>query len=80
MPFKIFVLSAGIFRIPFPQFVVAILAGRCIRYFMWGILAVIYGAAVHEFLVNNIRSVGIFALGRSETLPITSELSITSSS
>ncbi|MEE8586832.1 MAG: VTT domain-containing protein [Acidobacteriota bacterium] len=62
-PFKIFVLSAGIFRVPFPRFVAAILAGRCIRYFMWGILSLIYGEAVHEFLVNNIRTVGIFALG-----------------
>ncbi len=63
MPFKIFVLSAGIFRVPFPRFVVAILAGRSIRYFMWGVLAVLYGEAVHKFLVNNIQTVGIIAIG-----------------
>lgn len=61
-PFKVFVLSAGIFRLPFPTFVVAVVIGRSIRYFMWGILAVLYGLAVRDWIVANATTVGIFAL------------------
>jgi membrane protein YqaA with SNARE-associated domain len=63
-PFKIFVLSAGIFRVPFPRFFMSVLIGRSIRYFMWGILAVLYGEAAKRFLEENLREVGtiIFAL------------------
>jgi membrane protein YqaA with SNARE-associated domain len=58
-PFKIFVLSAGIFRLPFSKFLIAVLAGRSIRYFMWGILAVLYGEAVRIFIVQNLHMAGL---------------------
>lgn len=58
-PFKIFVLAAGVFRVTYKRFLLAVALGRSIRYFMWGILAVIYGVTVRHFLEENIQSVGI---------------------
>ena len=57
-PFKIFVLSAGLFGISYPKFFLAVALGRSIRYFMWGILAVLYGEWAREFLVQNVTAVG----------------------
>ena len=59
MPFKIFVLSAGFFRLPFLKFLMAVTLGRSIRYFMWGILAVVYGQLAKEFLEKNMHTVGV---------------------
>ena len=59
MPFKIFVLSAGFFGLPFLKFLIAVTLGRSIRYFMWGILAVVYGQLVKEFLENNLHTLGL---------------------
>jgi len=63
-PFKIFVLSAGLFRIPFLKFLLSVAVGRSIRYFMWGILAVLYGELARDFLEQNLPVVGtlLFAL------------------
>ncbi|HSR51813.1 MAG TPA: VTT domain-containing protein [Acidobacteriota bacterium] len=61
-PFKVFVLSAGIFRLPLLTFIIAVVIGRSIRYFMWGILAVLYGLAVRDWIIANAKTVGIFAL------------------
>ncbi len=63
-PFKIFVLSAGLFRLPFLQFLLSVAVGRSIRYFMWGILAVLYGELARDFLEQNLPVVGtvLFAL------------------
>ncbi|MGH9340158.1 MAG: YqaA family protein [Acidobacteriota bacterium] len=57
-PFKIFVLSAGVFEVPFSRFLLAVSVGRSIRYFMWGVLAVLYGEAVREFMVQNLHKIG----------------------
>lgn len=58
-PFKIFVLSAGVFRLSFPRFVTLIIMGRSIRYFMWGILAVLYGQDAKVFLENHVKTAGL---------------------
>ncbi len=58
-PFKIFVLSAGLFRIPLSRFIVLISLGRSIRYFMWGILAVLYGEAAKQLLQEEMKTVGV---------------------
>ena len=57
-PFKIFVLSAGLFGISMPKFLLAVTIGRSIRYFMWGILAVLYGEMARQFLEQNLPAVG----------------------
>jgi membrane protein YqaA with SNARE-associated domain len=49
-PFKIFVLAEGAFQVPLKTFVVALLLGRGLRYFLEGILAVRYGEATLVFL------------------------------
>lgn len=59
LPFKVFVLAEGVFQVPLKTFILALLAGRGLRYFAEGILAVRYGEATLQFLVTHDR---IFAL------------------
>ena len=59
LPFKIFVLSAGVFGLSPSRFFSAIVIGRTIRYSMWGILAVLYGNPIKAFLMKNMKAVGI---------------------
>lgn len=63
MPFKIFVLSAGVFRLKTPEFVAAVVIGRTIRYSMWGILAVVYGNSVKMYMEQNLDIVGMVLFG-----------------
>jgi len=58
MPFKIFVLAAGFFRVPFSRFFLAALCGRSVRYFTWGVLAVLFGERVKEYIERNLVTVG----------------------
>lgn len=50
-PFKVFVLGEGVFQVPLKTFVLALLLGRALRYFIEGVLAVRYGDAVLVFLI-----------------------------
>ena len=43
MPFKIFVLSAGVFGLPFRRFAITLIVARGLRYTFWGVIGVIYG-------------------------------------
>ena len=61
-PFKIFVLSAGLFRVSLRRFLLAVLVGRSIRYFLWGILAVVYGEAAQRSVEDNLPTVGTILL------------------
>ena len=63
MPFKIFVLSAGVFRVRRAEFLTAVIIGRSIRYSMWGILAVLYGSAVRLYMQQNLRQIGMILVG-----------------
>jgi membrane protein YqaA with SNARE-associated domain len=58
-PFKIFVLSAGVFRVGLPGFVTAVVLGRTVRYSMWGILAVLYGTSVKTYMQQNLPRIGL---------------------
>ncbi len=62
-PFKIFVLSAGVFRLKAGEFMVGIAIGRTIRYSMWGILAVLYGNSVKVYMQQNLEKVGMVLFG-----------------
>jgi membrane protein YqaA with SNARE-associated domain len=44
MPFKIFVLSAGVFGVPFPRFAATLIVARGFRYTFWGVMGALYGA------------------------------------
>ncbi len=58
-PFKIFVLSAGVFRLRLTEFLAAIAVGRTLRYSMWGILALLYGSSVKTYMQQNLPKIGI---------------------
>jgi membrane protein YqaA with SNARE-associated domain len=60
LPFKIFVLSAGAFRISWTRFIIAVGIGRSIRYFAEGILAVTYGKRAIQMVADNSARVGLF--------------------
>jgi membrane protein YqaA with SNARE-associated domain len=62
-PFKVFVLSAGVFKVPFVKFLTAVLVGRSIRYFIWGILAVLYGEWAKQVLQGSLHTVGAALFG-----------------
>jgi membrane protein YqaA with SNARE-associated domain len=59
MPFKIFVLSAGVAKVRLTHFLIAAFIGRGLRYFGEGFLALWYGEAAIEFLRANARQVGL---------------------
>lgn len=65
MPFKVFVIAEGVFQVPFRTFVLALTAGRGLRYFGEGFLAIYYGAAVIDILIDHKLAVliGLLALG-----------------
>jgi membrane protein YqaA with SNARE-associated domain len=58
-PFKVFVLWAGMFGVPLRKFVVAVLLGRSFRYYLWGVLAVLYGERARHFLEHNLKAAGM---------------------
>jgi membrane protein YqaA with SNARE-associated domain len=62
MPFKIFVLTAGVFQLSTSRFLVAVIIGRSMRYFTWGILSVLYGEQVRQFMMDHLQSVGLSLL------------------
>ena len=43
MPFKIFVLSAGVFGVPWRRFAVTLILARGLRYVFWGLMGIFYG-------------------------------------
>ena len=60
MPFKIFVLLAGVAAVPLRTFVAAIAVGRGVRYFGEGLLAVIWGERALAYIENNGRTVSLW--------------------
>lgn len=61
-PFKLFVLIAGVFRFSAGKFLAAVAVGRIIRYTIWGVLGVLYGNSVSNYLQKNLEGVGVFFL------------------
>ena len=47
-PFKPFVLSAGVFKLKLSRFIIAVFAGRLVRFSIEGLLAVAFGEAAGE--------------------------------
>jgi membrane protein YqaA with SNARE-associated domain len=62
VPFKIFVLSAGVFGLRYSRFIAAVLVGRSIRYFGEVWLARRYGEYALTFLHQNARNVIVIVL------------------
>ncbi len=51
-PFKVFVITAGVFRFSLPRFTVAIICGRMFRFLLLGFLAVRYGEQAKQVLAQ----------------------------
>jgi membrane protein YqaA with SNARE-associated domain len=58
-PFKLFVVSAGVFRLNLMRFTIAIAIGRTFRYLLEGYLAARYGEHAKEILAQYYPSIGI---------------------
>ena len=58
-PFKLFVVSSGVFRLHIVRFTIAILAGRTFRYLLEGYLAAHYGEHAKEILARYYPAIGI---------------------
>lgn len=58
-PFKLFVVSAGVFQFGIVRFMVAIVAGRGFRFLLEGYLAVRYGAEAKAMLARHYPWVGL---------------------
>src|SRR5256714_11786722 len=62
-PFKLFVVSAGVFRLSVLRMAIAIAIGRAFRYFLEGYLAARYGDHAKEWLARYYPAIGIGLAG-----------------
>jgi len=58
-PFKLFVVTAGVFRFSLVRFMLAIIVGRAFRFLLEGYLAVRYGAQAKEILAKYYPFIGL---------------------
>jgi membrane protein YqaA with SNARE-associated domain len=58
-PFKLFVVSAGVFRLNLMRFTLAVAGGRTFRYLLLGYLAARYGAEAKDLLARYYPTIGI---------------------
>lgn len=60
-PFKLFVITAGVFRFSVLRFTLAIIAGRAFRFLLEGFFAVRYGAQAKQILAEYYPWIGLVA-------------------
>lgn len=58
-PFKLFVISAGVFRFSVIRFTIAIIAGRMFRFLLEGYFALRYGAQARQILARYYPWIGL---------------------
>ncbi|HEX2268579.1 MAG TPA: VTT domain-containing protein [Pyrinomonadaceae bacterium] len=58
-PFKLFVVTAGVFRFSLTRFMIAIIAGRAFRFLLEGYFAVRYGEQAKEILARYYPWIGL---------------------
>ena len=58
-PFKLFVITAGVFRFSLTRFMIAIVAGRAFRFLLEGYFAVRYGAEAKALLARYYPWIGL---------------------
>jgi membrane protein YqaA with SNARE-associated domain len=58
-PFKLFVITAGVFRLSLLRFALAVAGGRAFRYFLEGFFAVRYGEQAMELFKKHYPAVGL---------------------
>jgi uncharacterized membrane protein YdjX (TVP38/TMEM64 family) len=59
VPFKVFVLAAGLAKVRRGEFLVAVAIGRGIRYFGEALLALYYGDRAAEYLTEHSREASV---------------------
>jgi membrane protein YqaA with SNARE-associated domain len=64
MPFKIFVVAAGVFGIPWTRFALTLLLARGARYAAWGVVGAVYG----DEAIAVLRGFDAWAAGRQTLL------------
>ncbi len=62
-PFKLFVLGAAVFEMRWTHFLMAIFAGRLVRFTFWSLLALVYGPQIVELAGNLFRRHFYWLLG-----------------
>jgi membrane protein YqaA with SNARE-associated domain len=62
-PFKLFVVTAGVFRFSLTRFMLAIIAGRAFRFLLEGYLAVRYGTQAKAILARYYPWIGLTLAG-----------------
>lgn len=55
LPYKIFTLTAGFFKVDFFMFLLASVLGRGIRYFLLGIIMRLFGKRIADLVINYIK-------------------------
>ena len=58
-PFKLFVVSAGVFHFPVTRFLIAIIVGRGFRFLLEGYFAIRYGAQAKAVLAQYYPWIGL---------------------
>lgn len=62
-PFKLFVISSGVFRMNVLRFALAIAVGRASRFFLEGMLVKHYGGQIQELITRYFQRVGFIGIG-----------------
>lgn len=62
VPYKLFTISGGLFKIPFIPFTVASLIGRGLRFFLVGYIAQMYGEKVLALVLRYFRVITILII------------------
>ncbi len=73
-PFKLFVITAGVFRFPILRFACAIFAGRLFRFLLWGFFAIKYGEQAKSILARNYPLIGVGVAALLITVFVTKNL------
>ena len=58
-PFKLFVVSAGVFRFSLMRFIFAVIAGRLFRFLLEGYFTILYGAQARQVLTKYYPWIGL---------------------
>lgn len=62
-PFKLFVITAGVFRLSVLRFAAAVAVGRAFRFLLEGYLAVRYGERAKDLLAQHYPTIGLSLAG-----------------
>lgn len=62
-PLKLFIITAGVFRLNLFRFTLGVAIGRAVRFLLEGYLAVVYGDRAKDVLAENYPAIGLGLAG-----------------